>query len=104
MLALVETQPLVLSRAEKLAIVRERDIFHLWGSLDEKRFCQRCGATFSGNEIKVFPGRRAGIPYRLECPTAGCPSVPIEWMMVDSTLKRATTPPEFGFLGFVGST
>jgi hypothetical protein len=99
----VETLPLALSGAEKLAIMRERDIFHPWGSLDEKRLCQRCGAIFSGHEINVFPGRRHGIPYRLECPTPGCPSVPIEWMMVDSIAQSGTAPPDFGWLGFAGS-
>jgi hypothetical protein len=87
-----------ISPAEKLRLVREFDIFHPWQSLDEKRYCRRCGGTFRGREIKVVSARD-GTGYRLECPTEGCPSVPIEWIIVEAAEKPppidAQLPPSF---------
>ena len=90
----MELTPLELSAAKKLNALREVDIFHRWDSLDEKRFCRRCGQTFSGHAIKVFRGRRNGGRYRLECPTEGCPSVPIEWIVPEAETARQRAPAE----------
>ena len=75
--------PAAISPAKKLRLLRQLDVFHPWESLEEKRFCRRCGETFSGSEISVV-GAQHGTSYRLECPTKGCPSVPIEWIIVSS--------------------
>jgi hypothetical protein len=83
-----------ISAEEKLEAVRRVDIFHHWDSLDEKRLCVRCGQIISGREIKVFGGKRGQGALRLECPTEGCASVPIEWLMLEPTVdsQPATTP------------
>jgi hypothetical protein len=83
--------------AKKLKLLRKLDIFHPWDSLDEERFCRRCGAHFTGREIRVRPGYRGGARYRLQCPTRGCPSVPIEWILPEQSflpaeLERFTQP------------
>jgi hypothetical protein len=82
----IMAEPLTLWPAKKLKVLRALDIFHPWKSLDEVRFCRRCGAQFTGREIKVFHGRH-GRRYRLECPTEACPSVPIEWIVPETTMK-----------------
>ncbi len=76
--------PLDLPAADKLKILRARDIFHRWESIDERRLCRRCGQIITGREIKVVGGRGEEGDLHLECPTEGCPSVPIEWIMVEA--------------------
>jgi hypothetical protein len=76
----------------KLRLIREIDIFHPWQSLDEIRYCRRCGQTFSGHEIKVVTAED-GTSHRLECPTEGCPSVPIEWILVEGLEKQLAINP-----------
>jgi hypothetical protein len=83
---------LELAPAKKLRALREADIFHPWHSLDEKRHCRRCGQIFTGRQIKVYRVRGEGMRYRLECPTEGCPSVPIEWMVSDGLPREADRP------------
>lgn len=77
----MEPKPLALSPAEKLLALRELDIFHRWESIDERRYCRGCGKSISGREIKVFARRDGDQAFRLECPTEGCLSVPIDWIM-----------------------
>ena len=72
-----------LSPARQLAALRARDIFHQWESIDEERFCRRCGEVITGRAIKVFHGPGGRDDLRLECPTEGCPSVPFEWIMLE---------------------
>ncbi|MGI8891078.1 MAG: hypothetical protein ACR2G0_09900 [Chthoniobacterales bacterium] len=79
-----------LSSSAKLEALREHDVFHRWASLDEKRLCRRCGQIICGHEIKTIVVPRRRKPSRLECPTEGCPSVPIEWLVIES----AATPQE----------
>ena len=83
-------EPVALTPEEKMEALRALDIFHPWEALDEKRLCVRCGQIISGHEIKVFGGKRGEGPLRLECPTEGCASVPIEWLMLD---PAAESPP-----------
>lgn len=82
-------EPLTLSAAEKLDALREVDIFHRWHSIDEQRYCRRCGQLFTGRQISVFRGWRDHGPYRLECPTEGCPSVPIEWIVLEASHEQS---------------
>jgi len=79
-----------LAPAKKLKTLKEIDIFHPWNSLDEHRRCGRCGQVFTGREIRVCRGWQDGKRYRLECPTEGCPSVPIEWMVVTAQAESET--------------
>ncbi|MBA3650536.1 MAG: hypothetical protein H0W66_03390 [Chthoniobacterales bacterium] len=81
--------PLTLSAAEKLDALREVDIFHRWQSIDEQRYCRRCGQLFIGRQINVFRGWRDQGPYRLQCPTEGCPSVPIEWIVLEASHEQS---------------
>ena len=79
------SEPIFLSPEEKLEILRSLDIFHPWESLDETRICGRCGQVFAGHDIKVFGAARTEGGMRLECPTEGCLSVPIEWILMESS-------------------
>lgn len=81
-----------LSPAEKLTTLRELDIFHRWDSIDEKRLCRRCGQIISGQEISVVESRHSRGGVRLECPTEGCPSVPIESLMLEPYAEDAPEP------------
>src|SRR5665213_664259 len=81
-----------LSPAERLRALRELDEFHPWGSIAEKRLCCRCDQVITGREIQIFGARSSREPSRLECPTEGCPSVPIEWMMLESAEELHVQP------------
>ena len=85
----MQPAPLVLSPAEKLRALRELDIFHPWESIDEQRHCRHCGTTIRGREIRVFAAPRSDPPIRLECPTEGCLSVPLEWIMLETPDQSA---------------
>ena len=70
-----------LSPGEKLAALRALDQFRNWESLDDRRRCLACGKIITGLQIRV-----AGpAPFRLECPTAGCAAIPIDWSLVIPT-------------------
>jgi hypothetical protein len=89
----MEPEPLILSSAEKLLALRKLDIFHRWESIDERRYCRHCGETITGRQIKVFGGARTDHPSRLECPTAGCLSVPLEWIILDPPAEPTRARP-----------
>lgn len=80
-----EPPPTFLRPDEQLAALRALDIFHPWTSIDEARLCCRCGQIITGREIRVVNG--PGEHRRLECPTEGCPAVPIEWMILEPPPK-----------------
>lgn len=90
--------PLEFPPTAKLDILRRLDCFHPWTSLDEKRCCRRCGEVISGHQIEIFGGTRGKVALRLQCPTEGCCSVPIEWMLLQSSpeaeLLEDTRPTE----------
>jgi hypothetical protein len=79
----MEPTPLTLSSADQLLALRQLDIFHHWESIDERRYCRGCGQIITGRQIKVFGSLRSHHPSRLECPTEGCLSVPLEWIMLE---------------------
>jgi hypothetical protein len=85
-------EPMSLSPARKLATLQTLDVFHHWESIDEERFCRRCGEIISGRAIKVFAARRDGAGLRLECPTDGCPAVPIEWVVIEQADAAPIAP------------
>lgn len=78
-----------LSDADKLDALRRLDQFRQWRSLDEKRFCLVCGKIITGRQIQVAGGTRGNGPLRLSCPSEGCNSIPMDWVLpTDEILGR----------------
>src|SRR5438874_1134411 len=73
--------PIELSRAEKLEILRRLDRYRKWHSLEDKRYCLACGQIIEGREVLVVGGTRGSGPLRLICPTRGCHSIPMDWVV-----------------------
>ena len=88
--------PLALLPEDKLDVLSYLDEFHFWYSLDDKRFCKRCGRSITGRQILVMElqGRRGQL--RLQCPTVGCVSTASEWVYADpasaASLKNGFRP------------
>jgi hypothetical protein len=81
--------PIDLSSAEKHDVLRRLDRYRKWHSLDEKRYCLACGQVIDGHEIQVVGGTRGTGPLRLICPTRGCHSIPMDWVIpTDQVLAR----------------
>jgi hypothetical protein len=70
-----------LTDADKLEVLRCLDQFRQWGSLDEKRYCLVCSKIIAGRQIQVAGGTRANGSLRLSCPTDGCNSIPMDWVL-----------------------
>ena len=70
-----------LSDHEQLEVLRRFDQFRQWHSLDEKRYCLVCGTIVSGRQIQIESGTRGNRPLRLSCPTDGCNSIPMDWVL-----------------------
>ena len=70
-----------LSDEEKLEVLRRLDQFRQWHSLEEKRYCLVCGTVISGWEIQIGGGTRGNGSLRLSCPTEGCNSIPMDWVL-----------------------
>lgn len=75
------SSPITLSEVDKLDVLRRLDQFRQWRSLDEKRFCLVCGKIITGRQIQVAGGTRGNGPLRLSCPTEGCNSIPMDWVL-----------------------
>ncbi|HZS16895.1 MAG TPA: hypothetical protein VFA51_03080 [Candidatus Udaeobacter sp.] len=69
-----------ISDDEKLRILRRLDEFRQWQSLDEKRYCLVCGEIITGRQIRVIGNCDGTQRERVACPTAGCDSIPMEWV------------------------
>ena len=81
-----------LSDDEKLEALRRLDQFRNWHSLEEKRYCLVCGKLIVGQQIQVAGGTRGNGPLRLSCPTEGCNSIPMDWVLpTDEILARVET-------------
>lgn len=81
--------PITLSQIDKLDVLRRLDQFRQWRSLDEKRFCLVCGKIIKGQQIQVDGGTRGNGALRLSCPTDGCNSIPMDWVLpTDEILAR----------------
>jgi hypothetical protein len=81
--------PIELSSAEKLEILQRMDRFRKWHSLEDKRYCLACGQIIEGREVLVVGGTRGSGPLRLTCPTRGCHSIPMDWVIpTDEVLAR----------------
>ena len=78
-----------LSEEENLEALRRLDQFRQWHSLEEKRYCLVCGNLISGRQIQVADRTRGNEPLRLTCPTEGCNSIPMDWVLpTDEILAR----------------
>jgi hypothetical protein len=81
--------PIELSSQEKLELLQRLDRYRKWQSLEEKRYCLACGRIIQGREILVVGGTRGTGPLRLVCPTKGCHSIPMDWVIpTDQVLER----------------
>ena len=70
-----------LSNGEKLKLLQRMDQFRQWDSLDDKRYCLKCGKIISGHQIKLIGRTRGDGPLRLSCPTERCNSIPMDWVL-----------------------
>jgi hypothetical protein len=78
-----------LSDNEKLEALRLLDQFRAWDSLDEKRYCLVCGKLITGRQIQLAGGTHGKGPLGLNCPTIGCNSIPMDWVLLtDEILAR----------------
>ncbi len=81
--------PIELSGAETLELLQRLDRYRKWLSLEEKRYCLACGRIIEGRDILVVGGTRGTGPLRLICPTEGCHSIPMDWVIpTDEVLAR----------------
>ena len=81
--------PLAVEPDEKLRWLRRLDGPENWKSLDDRRYCQACGKTFTGRKIRLIGGTRPHGPLRLSCPTGSCQAGPSSWTL---PLKVADAP------------
>ena len=73
--------PIQLGDADKLQILRHLDRYRNWRSLDEKRYCLACGKIIQGHDVQIVGGTRGTGPLRVICPTRGCHSIPMDWVI-----------------------
>jgi len=93
-LAMGLISPIDLSDEEKLETLGRLDQFRQWPSLDEKRYCLVCGKIISGKQLQVIGGMRGTGPLRIICPTPGCPSIPMDWVLpTDEVLAQISAAP-----------
>lgn len=87
--------PIQLSSAEKLEVLQRLDRYRKWTSLDDKRYCLACGRLIDGHGILVVGGTRGTGPLRLVCPSRGCHSIPMDWVIPnDNVLARMSISQE----------
>ena len=87
--AVTPTAAVRLSDNEKLETLRLLDQFRAWHSLDEKRYCLVCGQLITGRQIQLDGGIHGNGPLQLNCPTVGCNSIPMDWVLTtDEILAR----------------
>src|SRR5580765_8262919 len=78
-----------LANDEKLEALCLLDQFRAWHSLDEKRYCLVCGKLITGRQIQLAGGTHGNGPLGLNCPTKGCNSIPMDWVLpTDEILAR----------------
>jgi len=81
--------PIEFPDPEKLEILQRLDHYREWHSLAEKRYCLTCSKVIEGRHIQVVGGTRGSGPLRLICPTHGCHSIPMDWVLpTDEVLAR----------------
>ena len=84
------SSPVHLSDKEKLEILQRLDQFRSWRFLDEQRYCLLCCKIITGRQIQVLGDSNGNGSVRLSCPTDGCNSIPMDWMLpTDEVLVSA---------------
>ena len=73
--------PIELPDTEKLHLLQLLDQYREWHSLEEKRYCLVCGNLITGSQIYVVNDGSEMSQFRLVCPTMGCPSIPMDWVV-----------------------
>ena len=87
MFRVVALSPLTrLSDDEKLEVLRRLDQFRQWHSLDDERYCLVCGKIIAGRQIQVAGGTRGNGALRVSCPTQGCNSIPMDWVLTTNEI------------------
>jgi hypothetical protein len=66
-----------LTQGRKLQLFRENDPFKQWWSINEMRFCAKCGHLFLGRDIKVLQDEN--FAWYFQCPTFNCDSSWEDW-------------------------
>ena len=83
------TTAVTFSENEQLEALCRLDQFRAWHSLDEKRYCLVCGKLITGRQIQLNGGTHGNGPLGLNCPTVGCNSIPMDWVLpTDEILAR----------------
>jgi hypothetical protein len=92
------SSPVRLSDKEKLEILQRLDQFRSWRFLDEQRYCLVCCKIITGRQIQVVGDSSGNGSVRLGCPTDGCNSIPMDWILptdeVLGSAKAQTVPIE----------
>jgi len=71
-----------LSSEEKLKLLKQLDRWRQWRSLDDQRLCLGCGRLIDGHEIEaIAAAANDGDDAELRCPTGGCQSIPLDWIL-----------------------
>jgi hypothetical protein len=80
---------IILSDTDKLDVLQRLDQFRKWNSLDDKRYCLCCAKIITGYEIEVIGGTRGMRQLHISCPTKGCDSIPMDWVLpTDEVLAK----------------
>jgi hypothetical protein len=83
------------SDAEKLATLQRLDRHRDWRSLEDKRYCLRCGRVISGFEIRIVPGGETNESEQLKCATPDCESIPMDWVLpTEEVLMKMSILPQ----------
>jgi len=77
---LFPSQPIRLDAEDKLAALRRLDKSRAWNSLDDRLYCTICKSVISGRQIEVV-GTNGLRALHLKCPTPGCLSTPVDWIL-----------------------
>lgn len=77
-----------LAPSEKLTLLRRLDRYRQWASLDDRRLCLECGRVITGRQIVVSGGANPFDVLKVNCPTEGCPSVPMDWSQPENLAEE----------------
>ena len=81
--------PIQVNAAEKLELLQRLDRYRTWNGLEDKRYCLACGRIIEGHDIVIVGGTRGTGPLRLVCPTKGCHSITMDWVIpTEQVLQR----------------
>ena len=61
----------------KLKLFQASDPHKEWWSLNETRFCVKCGHLFTGNDIRITEDEHGKLHFH--CPTFHCPGQWEDW-------------------------